>query len=265
MEDLLAQFKRPNVMDVKMGIRTYLEDELDKCEQTSTPRNDLFIKMISIDPLQPTQSERDDKAVLKSRYMIWRENLSSTANLGFRIEAIKKSDDEARKEYQRLKSREEIISHIDYFTGSSISIADKFRKRLRKIRSTLLSSKYFKTHEFIGSSLLFVYDREGNSGVWMIDFAKTCPLGEDIKTLTHTKKWIHGNHEDGYLIGLDNLISIFDELVQKTLVGNENGPRRRSSVGGNANDRQSYSSIVRIRQGSKKPFNSEATERTVDL
>lgn len=33
LEDLLATFESPCVMDVKMGIRTYLEDELKKARE----------------------------------------------------------------------------------------------------------------------------------------------------------------------------------------------------------------------------------------
>ncbi len=45
--------------------------------------------MIAIDPLAPTEKENEEKKILKPRYMIWRESLSSTQDLGFRIEAIK--------------------------------------------------------------------------------------------------------------------------------------------------------------------------------
>jgi len=45
--------------------------------------------MIVIDPLAPTENENEEKKILKSRYMIWRESLCSTQDLGFRIEAIK--------------------------------------------------------------------------------------------------------------------------------------------------------------------------------
>lgn len=45
--------------------------------------------MIAIDPSAPTVEEHDEKKILKPRYMIWRETLSSSQELGFRIEAIK--------------------------------------------------------------------------------------------------------------------------------------------------------------------------------
>lgn len=62
----------------------------------------------------------------------------------------------------------------------------------------------------IGSSLLFVHDRT-QASVWLIDFAKTVTLPVDTP-ITHSNKWSVGNHEDGYLIGINNLINIFEEL-----------------------------------------------------
>ena len=45
--------------------------------------------MIAIDPLAPTEEENEEKKLLKPRYMIWRESLSTSQELGFRLEAIK--------------------------------------------------------------------------------------------------------------------------------------------------------------------------------
>lgn len=65
--------------------------------------------------------------------------------------------------------------------------------------------------QVIGSSLLFVHDCYGNVNVWMIDFAKTIKV-EDGVHLTHRAMWQEGNHEDGYLFGLDNMIGIWYDV-----------------------------------------------------
>lgn len=48
----------------------------------------------------------------------------------------------------------------------------------------------------------------------MIDFGKTVPLPAQ-QTLTHRLPWVEGNHEDGYLWGLDNLIGIFENMLKE--------------------------------------------------
>lgn len=83
-------------------------------------------------------------------------------------------------------------------------------QRLQAIRATLQCSEFFKQHEVIGSSLLFVHDHK-LANVWMIDFAKTVLLPEN-RLIDHSTTWTVGNHEDGYLIGINNLIDIFQEL-----------------------------------------------------
>lgn len=69
--------------------------------------------------------------------------------------------------------------------------------------------------QVVGSSLLFVHDWTGRTGVWMIDFGKTTALPPEL-TLDHRTPWVQGNREDGYLWGLDNLIDVLSEMLPLT-------------------------------------------------
>ncbi|XP_053952239.1 inositol-trisphosphate 3-kinase A-like isoform X1 [Anastrepha ludens] len=210
LQDLLSDFYQPCVMDCKIGVRTYLEEELSKAKEKPKLRKDMYEKMIQIDPDAPSEEEHKAKGVTKPRYMVWRETISSTATLGFRIEGIKKSDGTSTKDFKTTKSRQQIKQAFREFINGFQHAMPRYIQRLQAIRATLECSDFFRTHEVIGSSLLFVHDRY-QASVWLIDFAKTIGL-PDNQRINHSRTWTVGNHEDGYLIGIKNLLEIFCEL-----------------------------------------------------
>ncbi|XP_056619889.1 inositol-trisphosphate 3-kinase B [Triplophysa dalaica] len=212
MEDLLADFEMPCVMDCKMGVRTYLEEELTKARKKPSLRPDMFQKMIEVDSDAPTPEENEQKAVTKPRYMQWRETISSTATLGFRIEGIKKEDGTVNRDFKKTKTREQLTEAFQDFVKGNKNILNSYLNRLKEIRDTLEVSPFFKTHEVIGSSLLFVHDKREQARIWMIDFGKTTPL-PDGQELCHRATWVEGNREDGYLYGLDHLIDIVISML----------------------------------------------------
>ncbi|XP_060804069.1 inositol-trisphosphate 3-kinase B isoform X2 [Amyelois transitella] len=212
LQDLLSDFDCPCVMDCKIGVRTYLEEELAKAKEKTKLRKDMYEKMIQIDPMAPSDEEHRSKGVTKPRYMIWRETISSTATLGFRIDGVKKADGTSSKDFKTTKTRDQIVEAFKEFTTNFSNAVPRYLERLKSIRATLQGSHFFKTHELIGSSLLFVHDKR-KASIWMIDFAKTVSVPDNVN-IDHSTAWKVGNHEDGYLIGLDNLISIFESLIK---------------------------------------------------
>ncbi|XP_077320785.1 inositol-trisphosphate 3-kinase A-like [Lithobates pipiens] len=212
LDDLLNSFDEPCVMDCKMGIRTYLEEELTKARGKPKLRKDMYKKMIEVDPHAPTEEEKAQQGVTKPRYMQWRETISSTSTLGFRIEGIKKGDGTCNTNFKTTKSRDQIHKAFLGFIDGNKVILHKYLNRLQEIRTIVESSDFFKCHEVIGSSLLFVHDKKGKCNVWLIDFGKTTLLPEG-QTLNHRISWQEGNREDGYLYGFDNLIDILSSLA----------------------------------------------------
>jgi len=55
-------------MDCKLGVRTYLEEELLKAKEKPKLRKDMYEKMFQIDPYAPTEEERRLQGVTKPRY-----------------------------------------------------------------------------------------------------------------------------------------------------------------------------------------------------
>ena len=206
IQDLLADFPDTSsraIMDVKIGTRTFLESEVANCSK----RKDLYKKMVDIDPNEPTDEEKADEAITKLRYMQFRERESSSASLGFRIEAAQLPGGKLQKSFKKVKTADHVLQTLKEFLGDRVEEASKeIEGRLRKMRSSIEGSNFFRTHEVVGSSILIIYDAE-KSGAWMIDFAKSKQVPAEVQ-LNHRQNWEVGNHEDGYLTGLDNLIEV---------------------------------------------------------
>ncbi|XP_053982740.1 uncharacterized protein LOC128878506 [Hylaeus volcanicus] len=211
LQDLLGDFEHPCVMDCKVGVRTYLESELAKAKERPKLRKDMYEKMVQVDPTAPSAEERRVQGVTKPRYMVWRETISSTATLGFRVEGIKLAHGGSSKDFKTTRSREQVTEALARFVEGYQHAVPKYIQRLTAIKATLKASPFFATHEVVGSSLLFVHDAK-NAGIWMIDFAKTLPLPQHLPRIHHDAEWQVGNHEDGYLIGVNNLIDIFQDI-----------------------------------------------------
>ncbi|XP_014215598.1 inositol-trisphosphate 3-kinase homolog [Copidosoma floridanum] len=206
LQDLLFGFTEPHVIDIKLGTRTFLESEVSK----TTARPDLYRKMVAVDPSAPRPEEHERGAVTKLRYMQFREEQSSTRSHGFRIEAMKLPGAPPITDLKRVKSHEQVLGTLKLFLGSRKDTRCRLLEKLVELRRRLEQSEYFLTHEVIGSSVFMIYDND-KVGVWLIDFAKTSEVPSGMR-LTHRREWQQGNREEGFLLGLDNLISALEEI-----------------------------------------------------
>ncbi|XP_034037755.1 inositol-trisphosphate 3-kinase A [Thalassophryne amazonica] len=217
LEDLLSGLRRPVIMDCKMGVRTYQEEELLKARNKATLRSDMYYKMMKLDPTAPSAEEHTQKGVTKWRYLQWRDTTTSTSTLGVRIEAIMMEDGSVQRDFRKILTLAQITEALLFFTGSQLHILKAYHSRLLALSDALINSAFFKTHEVIGSSLLFVHDHSSKASVWMIDFGKTTPV-PDVTEIRHDIPWSEGSMEDGYLIGLTSLTTSLDKAISVAAV-----------------------------------------------
>ena len=211
LENCLHSFSdSANILDCKMGVRTFTEETLMTARQNPELRYDLYQRMVEVDHTEPTQVEHYLQKVALHRFMVWRDTISSTTTLGFRIKGVRKRGI-SYQHYKTVTSKKKIFKVILSFLKDFPWTATEFLGQLETLRNDLKCSKFFESHEFIGTSLLFVVDKS-RCGVWLIDLEKVSPLPHHV-TVDHVSDWAQGNHEDGYVSGLDNLICLFKNIV----------------------------------------------------
>lgn len=232
LTNLLRGFSlNPHVMDCKLGIRSFGEQEVFN----TALRQDLYRKLIDLDPDEATEEERQQGTCTKHRWMSFNDRQTTLHNLGFRIDGIAHSAGKVEKSaLKALKGLPDVVTCIvknflpsddspsslrkgdvrviQTETSHRAEIAMGILTELRKLRETLYVSEFVKKHSFIGCSLLFVAEAHGTgAGVFLIDFAKTVPVPQHI-SVDHRSPWKQGNHEDGLFLGVDNMIRCW-ELV----------------------------------------------------
>jgi 1D-myo-inositol-triphosphate 3-kinase len=88
--------------------------------------------MVQINAEEPNTEEKLLGAITKPRYMIWRETISSTATLGFRIEGIKCSDGITSKDFKTTNSENQVENAFKTFIESNPNSNVRFRNYLFK-------------------------------------------------------------------------------------------------------------------------------------
>lgn len=134
-------------------------------------RKDLYEKMTAIDPNEPTPEERACGEITKLRYMQFRERESSSAEMGFRIEAAKvrtlpktllmsavictiqswflqMPGGSLQKNFKKVRTYDHVTQTlIDFFGADRERIRSRLLTRLKAMRLAIEKSQFFATHE----------------------------------------------------------------------------------------------------------------------
>jgi len=233
IEDLTTGLAQPCLMDIKMGLRTFTEADA----HSTQPRKDLLEKMLKAAPDAATDEERR-LGVVKLRYLQFREQSTSTKTLGFRVDAVQLSDHcdcthvPSVKDLRLIATRDAVKGVIAQYMQQRRSLLESFAQQLHELRKTLEESDVFAHHQFIRTSVLLVYDSvTEETKVRIIDLARVSPTSRleppeetdegvpmQQRRLNHRQQWQEGNEEDGYLTGLDNMIAVFEELLEAQMM-----------------------------------------------
>uniref|UniRef100_A0AC34QXR8 Kinase n=1 Tax=Panagrolaimus sp. JU765 TaxID=591449 RepID=A0AC34QXR8_9BILA len=186
LEDIVSDFKNPCVIDLKMGQRQYGDDssvqkrltQTQKCRQSTS--EELGVRMVGM--------QLFDKKTKSYSFINKYE--------GRRMDRIKL--------YTSLEK---------FFTTAGTFRTKKLIRELQVLRSILMTAESFR---FFSSSLLIAFDGSCDLGssttnsnpivVRMIDFAHSTFNGFlDDK--------IYSGTDDGYLLGINSLISILEQIL----------------------------------------------------
>jgi len=216
MEDLTHGIQGACLMDIKMGSRTFTEEDV----ASHSLRDDLLSKMLKMEPDAATEEEVKAGGITKMRYLQFREHATTTKQLGFRVDAVQLSAEapeaglvpDGEELRSNISTVEKVQEVIQLYVQQRRQLLESFLPQLRHLRSTLEACDTFMQHEFVRTSVLLVYSNATNStSVHIIDLTRVSHLGGT--RITHRNEWEPGNHEDGYLVGLDNLINQFEEVL----------------------------------------------------
>eukprot|EP00928_Gymnodinium_smaydae_P032089 TRINITY_DN23334_c0_g1_i1.p1 TRINITY_DN23334_c0_g1~~TRINITY_DN23334_c0_g1_i1.p1 ORF type:complete len:274 (-),score=48.22 TRINITY_DN23334_c0_g1_i1:76-897(-) len=179
-----------------------------------------------------TPDEWAARGITKHRWMSLRDAKSTIGTLGFRVDGIGGYHNVSRNDVTAdllcVNNRYDAARVIADFVVAAATdegredgalqpwkVAQTLVDELRSMLAALEESSCVAQHEFIGTSVLLIADAHGHAGVSWIDFAKTHLVSDDLK-LSHRSPWTMGNHEDGILMGLENLVEVV-EVAQRGL------------------------------------------------
>jgi len=216
MGDLTHGVDQACLMDCKMGVRTFTEEDASAASAEDL-RGDLLAKMLKVDPDAATPSEVDAGGITKMRYLRFREGASTTSTLGFRVDAIQLGEGVEgvvpdANDLKSVQTEDAVKDAICQYVQYRPELVQNFTPKLKELREALEQCDVFMTHAFLRTSLLFIYSNTTTEkcSVHLIDMSKVSKAS--VERLAHRGPWEPGNDEDGYLDGLDRMIAVFEQL-----------------------------------------------------
>lgn len=192
-----------------------------------------------INPREARAEERKAGGITKARYLAYRDSLTSTSTLGFRIDAAVLSTAGGKEakpldfNFRQLKDEAKIRACFAAFFRGSKVLCRAVLIKLDRMRTACERSSFFHKAVFLRSSILITYDQDMHAEllktpnataddllalsspaaleVKMIDFAKSHVLPGG-RTISHRTAWTPGSDEDGYLTGIDSLIGMLEKV-----------------------------------------------------
>jgi 1D-myo-inositol-triphosphate 3-kinase len=90
--------------------------------------------------------------------MVWRETISTTATMGFRIEGVRMSDGTSSKDFKTIRTEEKVKEALADFVESFPQAAALYLSRLHRLRAALQLSPFFASHEVSSGNYFASYD-----------------------------------------------------------------------------------------------------------
>lgn len=239
MQDLAGGMTRPCAMLIVMGCRTAVPADFE--EEGGAPSAELLERMRDVDGSGPTAEEEAAGGVSRRRYLQFLDSSSSTASLGFRIDAAKTVVDgelatlplPAGVSLETLRDEADVQAAIGTFLQDDYALCKAVLGKLQALTKSLERSAFFTTHVLLRSTLLMVYDDAARTKLElkMVGFGDSFAVA-DGETASHDSLgWngTAGSHEDGYLAGARSLVRLFSQLHPEMQVRNLKGLERKST------------------------------------
>jgi len=221
MQDLAAEMTVPCAMAIIMGTRT--ATPADFAASGDEVRPDLIERMEKVGEVADEDRRLGGTSLL--RYLRFLDEASSSASLGFRIDAAKTVNDGALETlplppgttFSTLRDEADIASALGTFLQGDAMLVRATLTKLEKLVEALQRSSFLSRHVFLRTTLLLIYDdadRETKLELKLMNFGSSYAVPEG-QSVTHTAEWdgTVASHEDGFLFGVESLVRILKSMA----------------------------------------------------